>query len=102
MRCLQFVPQYYGFGNAVPARSGEYRRAEEALAPLEAYLSELRGTRVEYTARGAATSDVFRNGREERQAGLRAREADRGVAAKRVASTWTLCAGLALPRLPCE
>ncbi|MGI9049808.1 MAG: excinuclease ABC subunit UvrC, partial [Rubrobacteraceae bacterium] len=44
---LQFVPQYYG-NTAVPREVlVQSEETEEALAPLVAHLSELRGTRVE-------------------------------------------------------
>src|SRR5919205_2151129 len=45
---LQFVPQYYGYGNAVPREVlVGIEEPEEALIPLEEHLSELRGARVE-------------------------------------------------------
>jgi excinuclease ABC subunit C len=45
---LQFVPQYYGYGNAVPREVlVGTDDPEEALVPLAEHLSELRGARVE-------------------------------------------------------
>src|ERR671927_515082 len=45
---LQFVPQYYGYGNAVPREVLVHTdETEEALVPLEKHLSEVRGARVE-------------------------------------------------------
>ncbi len=100
---LQFVPQYYGYGNAVPREIlVEADEPEEALAPLEAHLSELRGARVE--ARRPLRGDkrrILEMAGKNARLGLEHEKVIEETQRNRVASTLdALREELALPRLP--
>ena len=100
---LQFVPQYYGYGNAVPrevlVRTDE---PEEALVPLEKHLSELRGARVE--VRRPQRGDkrrILEMAEKNAKLGLAHEKVLEETQRNRVASTLdALREELALPRLP--
>ena len=100
---LQFVPQYYGYGNAVPREVlVETDEPEEALIPLAAYLSTLRGSRVEVRRpqRGDKRRILEMAGKNARL-GLAHEKVLEETRRNRVASTLdALREELALPRLP--
>ncbi len=99
---LQFIPQYYDSA-AVPrevlVNTGE---TDEALAPLEAYLSELRGTRVGvHRPRRGDKRRIFEMAEKNARLGLEHEKLVEESQRNRVASTLdTLREELALPRLP--
>ena len=100
---LQFVPQYYGYGNAVPREVlVNTDESEEDLAPLEAYLSELRGTRVEvHRSRRGDKRRVLEMAEKNARLGLEHEKLIEESQRNRVASTLdALREELALPRLP--
>ena len=100
---LQFIPQYYGYGNAVPrevlVETGE---PEEALAPLETHLSELRGAKVD--VRRPQRGDkrrVLEMAEKNARLGLEHEKLIEESQRNQVASTLdALREELALPRLP--
>jgi excinuclease ABC subunit C len=100
---LQFIPQYYGAAAAVPREVlVQSEEPEEALLPLAAHLSEVRGTRVEVRRP--------QRGDKRRILEMAARNAELGMAHEKaleeaqrnkVASTLdALREELALPKLP--
>jgi excinuclease ABC subunit C len=100
---LQFIPQYYGAAAAVPREVlVQSEEPEEALLPLAAHLSEVRGTRVEVRRP--------QRGDKRRVLEMAARNAELGMAHEKaleeaqrnkVASTLdALREELALPKLP--
>ena len=99
---LQFVPQYYDAA-AVPREvlvdTGE---SEESLAPLEEYLSDLRGTRVGvHRPRRGDKRRIFEMAEKNARLGLEHEKLVEESQRNRVASTLdTLREELALPRLP--
>ena len=99
---LSFVPQYYGTA-AVPREVlVETEEPEEALAPLAAHLSELRGTRVE--VRRPQRGDkrrILEMAEKNAKLGLDHEKALEETQRNRVASTLdALREELALPKLP--
>jgi excinuclease ABC subunit C len=100
---LQFIPQYYGYGNAVPhevlVRTNE---SEEPLNPLEAHLSELRGSRVEVrTPQRGDKRRILEMAEKNARLSLEHEKALEETQRNRVASTLdALREELALPRLP--
>jgi len=100
---LQFIPQYYGYGNAVPhevlVRTNE---SEEPLNPLEAHLSELRGFRVEVrTPQRGDKRRILEMAEKNARLSLEHEKALEETQRNRVASTLdALREELALPRLP--
>ena len=100
---LQFVPQYYGYGNAVPREVLlQTSEPEESLAPLGAHLSELRGSRVEVRApqRGDKRR-ILEMAEKNAKLSLEHEKALEETQRNRVASTLdALREELALPRLP--
>ena len=100
---LQFVPQYYGDGSAVPREVlVETDEPEEALIPLEAYLSELRDARVD--VRRPLRGDkrrILEMAEKNARLGLEHEKLVEESQRNRVASTLdSLREELALPRLP--
>ncbi len=99
---LQFIPQYYDSA-AVPrevlVNTGE---TDEALAPLEAYLSELRGTRVGvHRPRRGDKRRIFEMAEKNARLGLEHEKLVEESQRNRVASTLDILREeLALPRLP--
>jgi len=100
---LQFVPQYYGYGSAVPrevlVEAGE---PEESFVPLEEHLSELRDSRVDVRRprRGDKRRILEMAGKNARL-GLEHEKLIEETQRNQVASTLdTLREELALPRLP--
>ena len=100
---FQFIPQYYGYGNAVPREVlVETDEPEEALIPLAAYLSTLRGSRIEVRRpqRGDKRRILEMAGKNARL-GLAHEKVLEETRRNRVASTLdALREELALPRLP--
>ncbi|HZC19468.1 MAG TPA: excinuclease ABC subunit UvrC, partial [Rubrobacteraceae bacterium] len=86
---LQFIPQYYGYGNAVPREVlVETDEPEETLAPLDEHLSSLRGSQVE--ARVARRGDkrrVLEMAKKNARLGLEHEKALEETRRDRVAST---------------
>src|ERR687894_1461396 len=100
---LQFVPQYYGYGNAVPREVlVNTDEAEEDLIPLETYLSDLRGTRVEvHRPQRGDKRRIFEMAEKNARLGLEHEKLIEESQRNRVASTLdALREELALPRLP--
>ncbi|MDP9426958.1 MAG: excinuclease ABC subunit UvrC [Actinomycetota bacterium] len=100
---LQFVPQFYDSGSAVPREVlVETDESDDALAPLEGYLSELRGTKVDvHRPRRGDKRRILEMAERNAKLGLAheklVEESQRG----QVASTLdALREELALPRLP--
>ncbi|CAN5306303.1 excinuclease ABC subunit UvrC [soil metagenome] len=99
---LQFIPQYYDAA-AVPREVlVNTSETEDALAPLEAYLSELRGTRVGvHRPRRGDKRRIFEMAEKNARLGLEHEKLVEESQRNRVASTLdTLREELALPRLP--
>ncbi len=99
---LQFIPQYYDAA-AVPREVlVSTNETEEALAPLETYLSELRGTRVGvHRPRRGDKRRIFEMAEKNARLGLEHEKLVEESQRNRVASTLdTLREELALPRLP--
>ncbi|MCA1728583.1 MAG: excinuclease ABC subunit UvrC, partial [Actinobacteria bacterium] len=100
---LQFVPQYYGYGSAVPREVlVEADEPEETLVPLESHLSELRSARVgvRRPLRGDKRRVLEMAGKNARL-GLEHEKLIEESQRNRVASTLdSLREELALPRLP--
>jgi excinuclease ABC subunit C len=99
---LQFVPQYYGTA-AVPREVlVDAEESEEALAPLEAHLSELRGTQVEvHRPRRGDKRRILEMAGKNARLGLEHEKLLEESQRNRVASTLdALREELALPRLP--
>ena len=100
---LQFVPQYYGYGNAVPREVLlQTSEPEESLAPLGAHLSELRGSRVEVrTPQRGDKRRILEMAEKNAKLSLEHEKALEETQRNRVASTLdALREELALPRLP--
>src|ERR687894_433508 len=100
---LQFVPQYYGYGNAVPREVlVNTDEAGEDLAPLGAYLSELRDARVEvHRPRRGDKRRILEMAEKNARLGLEHEKLIEESQRNRVASTLdALREELALPRLP--
>ena len=100
---LQFVPQFYDSGNAVPREVlVETDESDDALVPLEGYLSQLRGTKVDvHRPRRGDKRRILEMAERNAKLGLAheklVEESQRG----QVASTLdALREELALPRLP--
>ena len=100
---LQFVPQYYGYGSAVPREVlVEADEPEESFIPLEEHLSELRDSRVDVRRprRGDKRRILEMAGKNARL-GLEHEKLIEETQRNQVASTLdTLREELALPRLP--
>ena len=99
---LQFIPQYYDAA-AVPREVlVNTSETEDALAPLEAYLSELRGTRVGvHRPRRGDKRRIFEMAEKNARLGLEHEKLVEESQRNQVASTLdTLREELALPRLP--
>jgi excinuclease ABC subunit C len=100
---LQFIPQYYGYGNAVPrevhVRTNKFG---ESLTPLESHLSELRGSRVEVrTPQRGDKRRILEMAEKNARLSLEHEKALEETQRNRVASTLdALREELALPRLP--
>jgi excinuclease ABC subunit C len=100
---LQFIPQYYGYGNAVPRGVlVEIDEPEEALAPLAAHLSELRDARVEVRRpRRGDKRHILEMAGKNARLGLAHEKVLEETRRNRVASTLdALREELALPTLP--
>jgi excinuclease ABC subunit C len=100
---LQFVPQYYGYGNAVPREVLlQTSEPEESLAPLGAHLSELRGSRVEVrTPQRGDKRRILAMAEKNAKLSLEHEKALEETQRNQVASTLdALREELALPRLP--
>ena len=100
---LQFVPQFYDSGNAVPREVlVGTDETDEALEPLEGYLSELRGTKVDvHRPRRGDKRRIFEMAERNAKLGLSHEKLVEESQRNQVASTLdALREELALPRLP--
>ena len=100
---LQFVPQYYDSGNAVPREVlVETDESDDALAPLEDHLSELRGTKVDvHRPRRGDKRRILEMAERNAKLGLAHEKLVEESQRNQVASTLdALREELALPRLP--